>query len=557
MIREPTPPTDPGIHAGTPAAPPAGTESRPERGTRSRVEPWLDRWAELRFGERRGAGVGPGSRARPTPRAWLGWGIAVVLLALLVLLLLRRPLSEWLWPETRAQQLRADAALALSQGRLTLADGRGARELYEAALALDPDRSDARAGLARVGEAAIAQARRAIAERRYADAHRALDLARELAVPRELEAGVASALREREAADAGIERLLADAGAARQAGRLDDDESGALTLGALGLYQRVLALQPNRTEALEGREDVLADLLQQARQQLGRGELAESASAMHRVQAADAGHVDLPDALAQLAQQAEQRRRRADADLRRGRLPTALEGYRVLIAIDPDDGEAARGLMRVANAYAARSEKLAAEFQFTPAEAALREAQAIAADAPAIVEARRHLQRARQSQARLGSSLPAPERQRRLRSLLQQAAAAEARGELLSPPGDSAFDKLRAARAIAPQDARVRKASARLLPAAKACFETELRGNRLIRARECLDARRVLEGDSSALGENRRRLAQRWIAVGNERLGAGELPAAQAALAAARSLDPVAVGLDEFSERLRAATVAD
>ncbi|MGH8077082.1 MAG: hypothetical protein ACREPE_07130, partial [Lysobacter sp.] len=92
---------------------------------------------------------------------------------------------------------------------------------------------------------------------------------------------------------------------------------------------------------------------------------------------------------------------------------------------------------------------------------------------------------------------------------------------------------------------------------AKACFEEELRGNRLNRARECLDARRVLEGDSAAIAESRRRLAQRWIAVGNERLGAGEMQAAQAALASARVLDPRAPELDELAERLRAAAAAD
>ncbi|MFD0740002.1 hypothetical protein ACFQZQ_12020 [Lysobacter koreensis] len=545
MTREPTPPSDPRPPASTASA---GARSRRERGLRARVEPWLDRWSELRFD----SPTQPTPRQSPPPRARLGRGLAAAALVVLVLLLARRPLSDWLWPQTSAQQLRADAALALAQGRLTSADGRGARELFEAALARDPDRGDARTGLAQVGLAAIEQARRAIDERRYADAHRALQLARELSVPRALADAVASTLREREAADAGIERLLADARAARVAGRLEGDDGGALAL-----YQRVIALQPNRTEALEGREDVLAELLQQARQWLAGGKLAEAAAAIHRVQAADAGHVDLPDALAQLAQQAEQRRRRADADLRRGRLPRALAGYRLVLAADPEDADAARGLVRVANAYAARSEQLAADFRFAPAEAALREAQAIAADAPAIREARRHLDRARQSQARAGASLPTPERQRRLRALLEQAAAAEARGDLLSPPGDSAFDKLRAARAIAPQDPRVRRAVARLLPTAKDCFETQLRGNRLVRARECLDVRRVLEGESPALAENRRRLAQRWIAVGNERLGAGELAVAQAALAAARALDPAAAGLDEFNERLRAASAGD
>ena len=491
------------------------------------------------------------ARAGKVPRR--RWAAIAVLVALLGLLLaLRQPLSDWLWPQNRAQQLRADAALALAQGRLTAADGNGARELYEAALALDPDRADARAGLARVGEAALGQARRALAERRYVDAHRGVALARELAVPPSRVDAVAAALRHSEAANAGTGKLLLQAAAARAAGRLDGDADSARPL-----FERVLALQPTHTQALEGREDTLADLLQRARQALLEGDLAASASIVHRVLAADPGHGELPGTLAALGEAADVRRRRADADLRRERLGSALDGYRAVLVVHPDDAAAERGLDRVAAAFAARSGRLAADFRFEEAEAALREGSAIRPDAPAITEARQRLSRARQAQARYASRLSPAERHRRLRQWLRQAADAEARGDLLTPPGDSAFDKLRAARAIAPQDPRVLKASARLLPAAKACFEKELRGNRLGRAGECLDARAVLEGDSAPLAGSRRRLAQRWIAVGNERLGADELQAAQAALAAARALDPAATGLDEFSERLRAATAAD
>ena len=526
------------------------------RGPPPRIEPSFEHADELDFQAGEGRRIGRRVAAaavragRHPRRRWAASAVVLVLLGLL--LVLRQPLSDWLWPQTRAQQLRADAALALAQGRLTAADGHGARELYEAALALDPDRADARAGLARVGEAALDQARRALAERRYADAHRAVALARELAVPTTRVDAVAAALRQSEAAHAGIEKLLLQAAAARAAGRLDAGADSALPL-----FERVLALQPTHTQALEGREDTLADLLQQARQALLEGDLATAAAIVHRALAADPGHVELPGALAALGEAADERRRRADADLRRDRLGPALDGYRAVLVVDPDDTGAARGLDRLAAAYAARSGRLAADFRFDEAEAALREGRAISPTAPAITEARQHLARARQTKARYGSKLPAAERQRRLRQWLREAAEAEARGDLLTPPGDSAFDKLRAARAIAPQDPRVLKASARLLPAAKACFEKELRGNRLGRAGECLDARGVLEGDSATLAESRRRLAQRWIAVGNERLGAGELQAAQAALAAARALDPVATGLDEFSERLRAATAAD
>ncbi|WP_449284301.1 hypothetical protein [Lysobacter cavernae] len=475
-----------------------------------------------------------------------------VAIAALLLLVLRQPLSDWLWPQTRAQQLRADAARALAQGRLSAVDGSGARELYAAALALDPDRSDARDGLTRVGQAAVTQADRAIAAGRFDEAHRLLTLARELAVPRSQVETLDRRLREREATEAGVDGLLAQAVAARAAGRLDGGDNTALPL-----YQRVLALQPDRTEALEGREDTLADLLQLARRSLARGDLAEAATRMQRVQAADPGHVDLPEALAELARQAEQRRNQADADLRRNRLAAAREGYRAVMAATPDDTAAQRGLVRVAEAYAARSGRYAGDFRFAEAEAALREARATSADAAGIAEAKQRLLQARQAQQRLGSTVPTAERKRRLRLLLDEAAAAEARGDLLTPPGDSAFDKLRAAQALAPQDAEVKAAGARLLPATRRCFEQELRGNRLARARECLDVCAALEGDSAMLRDARRRLAQRWIGVGDERLGAGELQAAQTALQAARELDPDASGLDEFAGRLRAAAAAN
>ena len=542
--------------------PPTPHPDAVHRGDRApRIEPSFGRWDEVQFSERdnhggdtdstrpRHAGLSAitGRRARPV---WAA--IAIVIAVAALLLVLRQPLSDWLWPQTRAQQLRVHAAQALAQGRLTSADGRGARELYEAALALDPDRTDARVGLARVGQAALAQARRALIEGRYADAHRSVALARELAVPTTQVDTVVAVLRRREAAEAGFDRLLPQAAAARAAGNLDGDETSALWI-----YQRVLELQPSQTQALEGRDDTLTDLLQHAQQALARGELATAAAIVHRVRDADPGHAGLPGALADLAQASERRLRSADADVRNDRLSRAGDSYRAVLAVDPNDEEARRGLVRLATAYARRSERLAADFRFDEAEAALREAQAISPDAAAIAEARQHLVRARQSQSRYGSTLSSTERQRRLRQWLQEAADAEERGDLLTPPGDSAFDKLRSARAIAPHDARVREASARLLPAAKACFEKELRGNRLIRARECLDARRVLEGDSAALGESRRRLAQRWIAVGNERLGAGEMQAAQLALTSARTLDPGAPGLDEFAERLRAAAAAD
>jgi hypothetical protein len=507
-----------------------------------RREPRLGRLGGLDFDRP----VRPAARARQAPRRW-PWIAAAVLLLVVLLVAFRRPLADRLWPQTRAQELRAQAAQALAQGRLTSPDGSGARELYEAALAMDPDRDEARQGLARVAEAALAQAQAAIAKDRFADAHASLRLARALSVPRADADRVEAELRTRESARAGIPALLERADAARAAGRLDGDDAAALPL-----YRRVLALQPESTRALEGREDALTDLLQQARAQLREGRLAEATAAIEAARGYDPGHVDLPDTQARLNEELDDVRRDAAADLRAGRLERAAGRYRLLAGAG-QEADAKAGLERVAAAWAHRAETLAGDFRFAAGQA-LAQARALAPDAGMVAEAERRIARAQQAHARIGSQLPPRERARRVKALLAEAAAAEARGDLVAPPGDSAFDKLRAARALAPDDVAVHRASARLLPAATQCFERALRDNALGRAGACLDARAAAGADEAALAAARRRLAARWLAIGDERLGAGDLRGATAALASARGLDPATPGLADFERRIRAAS---
>ena len=492
----------------------------------------------------------PAAPAIAWPR-WLAPAALCALLVVTVLLAYRQPLANRLWPDTRAQALLAQASQALAQGRLSASDGRGARELYQAALAIDPDRREARAGLARVGDAALQRARRALDEARFTDAHQQLQLARELSVPRDRLEAVASDLRARETRQVGLADLLARAAAARKSGHLDDGPEAALAL-----YERVLVLQPDRLEALEGREDALADLLQQAREAVARGDLAMATTRLASARRYDPGHSDLPDTEARLASALDHAHADADAALRRGRLEDAAARDRARLEGDAGDVRAQRGLDRVAGEWARRATRLAADFRFEAADAALSQARTIAPRTPTVEYASRRIARAHQVQARVGSpGLPA-DRARRVRQLLAEANAAEARGQLLEPPGDSAFDKLRAARALAPQDLAVASASVRLLMVSRECFERELRGNRLVHAQACLDAWTTLGGGDAASRAARQRLATRWLAVGEERLGAGELIGAQRAMLSARDLDPSTPGLDAFAERLRVASAA-
>lgn len=472
----------------------------------------------------------------------------VLVVALLFALVLRGPIAERLWPVAEAEALRQQAEVALQQGRLSADDGSGARERYEAAIAIDPDRAELRSGLARVSQAAVQQARIASERGAFAEAHRQLALARALSAPRAQTEAVAEMLRRREAGVAGIDDLLRAADAARAAGRLDGTGDAALPL-----YRQILELQPQHLKALEGREDALATVLQEARDALKRGELAKGTIAIAAAQNYDRGHADLPDAQALLAQVADDVRRRADRDLRAGRLQRAVDGYRQWQAAGADVRAVNDALAEVARAHVGNARGAAADFRFDRAKAALAAAQSLAPDLAELAPAREALQRAERVKNGAGTTLPTRVIQRRVRALLEEAAAAESRGDWLTPPGDSAYDKLRAARALAPDDLEVRQATARMVPHVRECFERELRDNRLQRARVCLDARVALAGDRRASAEARSRLAQRWVAVGEERLSAGDLDGARVAHVAARGLDPRMLELAAFAERLRAA----
>lgn len=477
------------------------------------------------------------------------WLAAAIVLAFFAgaLWLARDPLSDRLWPQTRVQKLCEQAAQALAAGRLTAPDGTGARELYQAALAVDPDGNQARGGLSKVGLAALTQARAAATRNDFSQAHTMLQLAQDLSVPRAREQAVANEVRKREAAHAGIDGLLTRAAVQHRYKRLLGDD------GALALYQRVLELEPREIQALEGREDALSDLLQQAGAQLAADQLAEAAQTIQAVREYDPGHVELPEMASQLTRAMEQTRRAADTALRQEQLQRAQDLYAAVLGIDPHDAQAQQGRAHVIDAYARRADRAIADFQFEQAQADLERARALQADAASVTAAAQHLQRARQSSRAQFGTQPRRIDPQRLQMLLNGAEAAEQRGDLLTPPGDSAYDMLRAARAIAPNHPQVKQAAQRLLPAAQNCFERELGNNSLGKARGCLDAWSALEGQSAATRAAQRRLATRWLAVGAERLGAGDIIGAQSALQAANTIDAAAPGIIEFRQRLLAA----
>ena len=492
--------------------------------------------------------IEPSPRRSPTPpppawrdRTYWRWALAVLVVLVLAVVLLREPLATWFWPDTRVHRLLSEGEAALLAGHLSAADGSGARQRFEAAQALDSDRVEARAGLARVAAAALDQAEASLQGNRFEAARQSLALARELQVPRQRADAIAGRLRVVEAEHAGLDALIAQAKHAEAMG-----ESQL----ALRAYQRVLALQPTHTVALESREDLLSEQLQRAGKLLGTGELAAAATLIAQARELDPGHVELPEAQAQLARAIERQLQLAETDLRRKRLDKALSAYQLVLQVSAENITAKQGVERVAMAYAAAATRAAADFRFDEADVALAQARVLAPRTPAISQAEQALLRARQSQSRLVSTLPRQERARRVQTLLAAMAQAEARADWLTPPGESAYDKLRAAQALAPDDKAVKQAAARFLPSVQSCFENELRGNRIRRAQACQSAWQAMAPTDAKVLDARRRLAQKWIAVGDERLGAGDVAFAAQALAEARALDASAAGLAEFAQRV-------
>lgn len=498
-------------------------------------------------------------RNRPDNSAWPWLIVLAVLLALgVAAYAFRDELADRLLPASQQTRLIGEAEIALAEGRLSSPDGRGARELFTAVLALDPDHATARDGLRRVADAALARARERLAANDDEGVREALALARTLAAPAADIAAVEQVLRRREAEESQLARLLESAERARRAGRLDGGADSAVSL-----YRQALAAAPDSAIARAGLHAVLAELLREAAARLGAGDQAAALTLVARVESIDASHIDLPALKARLAEHSQASAdtlaklfEESEAARRDGRLEEARDGYRAVLLQRPDHAGAKQGLEQIVVMLAQQAIRLASDFRFEDAELRLAEARELSPTHPAVREAESRLLQARARASEVAEVAVEAAPRADVDRLLAQAADAVAAQRFVEPPGESAWDILRNARSLAPNDERIYRAMEALVPAAKRCVEDDLRTNRLSHARICLNAIAAMDPAASDLGELRRRLAARWIGFGEERLGAGEFDAAQRAYRTAREIDPGHPGLAAFAARLDQASLA-
>ncbi|SDD41689.1 serine/threonine-protein kinase [Aquimonas voraii] len=500
--------------------------------------------------------------AASKPRARRPWPWLLLPLALLVLALVFETQLRELWSGSdRAEQLtRAEAALAA--GRLQDdAEGPGARSLYNAILAAEPDHEAAREGLRRVGRAHLEAARGLLERSDLLAAQRELELARALGAGSADIAALSRQIEESQGRSAGeqeLSRRIEAAAAALAAGLIE--EPG---VGAIALYQQALALAPDNPVARAGLRAALAPLIASARSDIETAAFDAAEQRLAIVSQADPGHLDLPELRAALAESRKGRAERIAALLQqarertaRGQLTTpvgrsAQDAYREALALDPALAEASEGLRRLGRELLRRAEAASADFDFEAAESALDAAALLDPPPAGLPRARERMEAARQSYARVAEGRGADPS--RVDALIAEAEVAIAQGRLLQPPGESAYDSLRAALALAPSDARARALLQGLPAQARQRFDAALAASRPNDALRYLEGLQVVAPTSAELPLMRQRLAVAYLGLANERLGRGELASARQALERAAELEPNHIEIPALRARLEQA----
>jgi serine/threonine-protein kinase PpkA len=532
---------------------------------RERAEPSLGRLDDLidaidDGGTMRAARETSHARAR-APRRWRGLGTAVVLFALAV-----GAWSAWthqdalrrLVPRTEFNDTLTRAQRALDSGHLTGTGGDSARELFLAARAQDPDNDTARRGIDEVGRRLLQQADAALARGDAAGARAPLDAARELLGGGAEVERVEQALKQAKTQDGDTARGLERARRALDEGRVAGSD------GAAALYRHVLDGDHSNALAQAGLTRSADVLAEQARDALRSGDVAVATARSDEIARFLPAYPALPGLLGEIAKAREAAHAAldstldlADSQVRAGNLTdgdgSALALYRRVLADDPSSARAREGLHALGQAFVVRANAAIDSGNADEAARLLASAAALAPDSPDLRAARAAL---RELHERMdidaARATVTPEQVLQVRRLVAEGARAAAAGNLVIPPGDSAYDKYRAALAVDRDDAAAQDGLARLPARARELFEQALTQGTLQRALALLDAVRTIAPEDKSIGPMSERLARAFLDQADARLGEGRRADAASALESARQLSPGNPRLAPLRARLRA-----
>lgn len=488
-------------------------------------------------------------------------------------------------PRTELNDVLSRADKALQEGRLDGTDGTSARELYQAARALEPDNDRARDGLHQVGMAELSRADTAYRAGRLDEAQR------ELAVARELLGGgtdvdrLGRMIEQTRGAAEPADGLVAQASQALAAGNLTGKD------GAGALYQRMLAADPDNAVARHGLDQVGAALANQARAALAHDDPAAASTTVDQLAALLPSYGDLPALRAALAQ-AQQKDDGALLEaisqgqqaLRDGRISgagddTALAHFQAALKLDPENPQARAGLGQVAQALVVQANAALDADDTEQASALLDQAEALAPKSADLAAARARL-RTKLAQAQSSRAQPAPtaasptqtpptqapaqaepppppppqltaDQIEQVAELVRRARSAASQGQIMLPPGESAYDLYRNALAIDGNNQAALQGLEDLPNLVVQQFNQAVSGGNLDKAGELLGALGDLSPGDSNASVLRGRLVDAWLDQAEQQLNRGDRANAAQSIAQARKLAPYQPRVTELSLRLQ------
>ena len=513
----------------------------------------------------------PRGRARVPARSRRGPGWLLPLLVLVAALLigaiwLNQNRLRGMVPRTDFNTVLTQAQQALQDGRLDGQDGTSARELFQAAAALEPDNDRAREGLRKVGQAELAQADAAL---QSGD----LSLAtQQAAVARELLGGGSDidrldhSISRARAAQVQTVDLVDQAQQALAAGKLEGPD------GAGALYQRVLRADPDNSVAVHGLDQVGYALAVQARKALDAKDGAAAAASIEQLAALQPNNGALPALRAMQAQTRKQDNNALDAALKQGQdalragriggagSDSALAYFQAALKLDPDNAQARAGLGKVAQALTVQASAAIDADDSMQAAKLLEQAAELAPKSADLAATRARLDHASTPApvaAEDDTPVPAqpaslsPQQSAAIARLVQRAQVATQSGNIMMPPGDSAYDLYRSALAIDGNNEPALRGLRALPGQVEQQFNQALAAGNLGQASDMLANLAELAPGDAVQGALGNRLAGAWLDQAEQQLARGDRIGASQSLERARKLTPSSPRVLDLGARLQ------
>jgi tetratricopeptide (TPR) repeat protein len=463
-----------------------------------------------------------------------------------------------LLPQTQLNSLLTRADAAYAAGKLA-GDPDSARDLYDAARALDPDNERALTGLQNVGNAELKQAQVALKQQDYPAARTALEEARSLLGGGAAVAAVDQALAQAVLHSANVDVLVNQARAALANGHIDGAD------GAAALFRKVLAGDPHNAVAQHGMDGVGNVLAARIQTALGNQDRAGARQTLTRLAGLLPGYSQLPSLRASVAAadraadaQRDQYLEQGEADLRAGKVTgagndNAEAQFKAALAADPGNAKAQVGLGRVAEALIVQANAALDAGHAQAAGKLLDQAAVLAPKSADLAAARSRLRAggaANATATATATTTLTPAESAKLGRLVAQAKVAADKGDIMLPPGNSAYDLYRAALGIDGNNA-VAQAGLRALPSmTQHGFQRDLRRDNLDGAHDMLATLQQLNPGDPSIATMQHALGGAWLDRAEHYIGLGDAAAAQAALREAQRLVPGDPRISEVGAKL-------